>query len=208
MKSLSLPLFLILGLALAGCYRNPFTGMYSATAEIQIRFEPPCDVSGFFRGDRPDESPTQIASEVEIMQSNDVLVPIILKLKLDQIWAKRFKSDHDVLTLQEALDHLRKVLKIERVSGATIIKVIAYSEVPQETAEIANALIDSYKAMRDQEEAEHNKRGLDSLGTRSPNNKKWWLIKKLLWRKCRSLCRTKIINNARMFPPCVRNARK
>jgi uncharacterized protein involved in exopolysaccharide biosynthesis len=35
--------------------------------------------------------------------------------------------------------------------------------VPQEAADIANGVVDTYKAMRDQEEAARTKRGTDSL---------------------------------------------
>jgi uncharacterized protein involved in exopolysaccharide biosynthesis len=156
MKFLSLALALTLGLTLAGCGWNHFHKMYSATAVIQI--EPRTS----FMRELPDAS-TQIATEIEFMQSPDNLTPIIQKLKLDQIWAKRFKSDHDVLSPQKALDHLRKVLKIETVSGTNIIKVTACSEAPQEAADIANAVADNFKALRDQEEAERNKRGVDAL---------------------------------------------
>jgi uncharacterized protein involved in exopolysaccharide biosynthesis len=97
------------------------------------------------------------------MQSDDMLTPIIQNLKLDQIWAKRFRSDHDTLSPQEALDHLHKVLKIEEVSGTNILKVTAYSEEPQEAADIANAVADHYLAIRDQEEAVRKKRGEDAL---------------------------------------------
>ena len=158
MKSPSLSLVLILGLTLAGCAWNPFHKMYSATAEMQIRL----------RDNGPMSMPApngqiQIEMQMEFMQTPDILTAIIKNQTLDQIWAKRLQSDHDVLPPQQALDHLRKVLKIEAVPGTNIVKVTASSEVPQEAADIANALVDTYKAQRDQEEAERNSRGIDSL---------------------------------------------
>jgi uncharacterized protein involved in exopolysaccharide biosynthesis len=161
MKSLFPAFVLVLGLALAGCGWNPFHRMYSATAKLQ--FIPPIsDVQGLMLGGEPTFEDL-IAAEIKFMQSPDILTPSIQRLKLDQIWAKRFKSDHDPLSPQNALDHLRKILRIKLVSQTNIINVTAYSEVPQEAADIANGVVDNYKAMRDQEEAERNKRGMDSL---------------------------------------------
>jgi uncharacterized protein involved in exopolysaccharide biosynthesis len=79
------------------------------------------------------------------------------------ICSKRTKANHDVLSPQEALDHLRNALKIEAVRGTYIVKVTVSSEVPQEAADIANAVVDHYKAQRDRDEAERNKRGEDVL---------------------------------------------
>jgi uncharacterized protein involved in exopolysaccharide biosynthesis len=156
MKSLSVVLVLIPGLLLAGCGANTAPKMYSATAEIHI--EPLISVMMSLP-----EASAQIATHLQFMQSSDILTPIVQELKLDQIWAKRFQSNHDALSAQEALDHLSKVLKIEAVPGKNIVMVTACSEIPQEAADIANALVDHYKAYLDKEEAVRNKRGEDSL---------------------------------------------
>jgi uncharacterized protein involved in exopolysaccharide biosynthesis len=84
-------------------------------------------------------------------------------LKLDKSWAVRFKAESGPLTPKETLDHLRKVLKMEAVPGTNIIKITASSEVPQEAANIVNALVDHYKALRDQERAVQFNRGVDFL---------------------------------------------
>ena len=117
----------------------------------------------YFGPNGPPDAKTQITMQIGFMQSPDILTPIIQDLKLAQIWAKRFKSDHDVMTQQEALDHLRKVLKIEAVTGTNIVKVTASSQMPQEAADIANTLIDHYKAYSDQHEVERFERGADVM---------------------------------------------
>ena len=61
------------------------------------------------------------------------------------------------------MDHLRKVLKIEAIPGTNFVKVTASSEAPQEAADIANGIVDEYKALLDYQEAVRNKRGLDAL---------------------------------------------
>jgi uncharacterized protein involved in exopolysaccharide biosynthesis len=159
MKFFSLALVLILGFALAGCSWNPFHKIYSATTVIQIR---PRGVINLAYLKAEIDQWNRIPSD---MLSPNFLTVIIKDQKLDQVWAKRFQSDHDVLSPQEALDHLREVLKIEWVSGTNIIKITASSEVPQEAANIANAVADNYKAQCDQEDTERYERNQSSLRT-------------------------------------------
>jgi len=165
MKSFSFAAVLALSLALVGCGWNPFHKMYSATAEIQIRL----------RDNGPmmmpaSDGPSQIAIQIEIMLSDYSLNPIIKDLKLYRNQGKRFSLFHNivsspdnVLTSQEELNHLRQALKIEAVRGTNIVKVTAYSEVPNEAADLANAVIERYKYLRDQDQVERSERGIDSL---------------------------------------------
>jgi uncharacterized protein involved in exopolysaccharide biosynthesis len=162
MKSLSLALVLLLGLALSGCGWNPFHRMYSATAEIQIRPRGVTAILSPSPSGGLDDS-AWFENQIKLMQAGDILSPIIQDLKLGQIWAKRFKSDQDALSPNEALDHLRQVLKLEGVRGTNLMKITAYSEVPQEAADIANAVADRYKTVREIEENQRYNRGADAL---------------------------------------------
>jgi uncharacterized protein involved in exopolysaccharide biosynthesis len=119
---------LCLGLLLAGCH----FGMYSATTEIQL--SPKKD--------------TPVANEIGIMESPNILSPVVSDLKLDQTWAKRLNSGTPTLTMPQALEHFQKVLKIEAVPGTNIVKITAYSEVPEEAAQISNAVADRYTTFR------------------------------------------------------------
>ena len=162
MKSLSLAFVLALGLVFVGCHGNPFHKMYSATAEIELNL---AWTPALNTADRAFD-PALFSAEVKDMLSDANLMPVLQQLKLDRIWAKRLQSDHDTLSPQEALDHLRNVLKIENPRRTDIVEITAYSEIPQEAADIANAITDSYKTRREQEVAAHNKRDLDD-----PKNK-------------------------------------
>jgi succinoglycan biosynthesis transport protein ExoP len=167
MKLLLLTLVLVFDFALAGCH----WGLYSATAQIQILPRAVLNISDP-GDDGVNFDSKQFADEIEILDSKEVLTPIIRKLNLDQIWAQRFKSDHPVWTNQETLDHLDKVLKFEGVPQTTIIKITASSEVPQEAADIANAIADHYKAMRDEEETQRYERGENALRDQITQQKK------------------------------------
>ena len=135
----------MLVLAFAAWPNNLFAEMYSETAQIQVQL----------RGN------AGAANEIEIMQSPDVLAPIIADLKLDAVWAQRFGKGA-ALPMEDALAHMNAILKFEAVAGTDIIKVTASSEVPQEAAGIANAIVDRYKTMRDSEQDQLNLAGIDA----------------------------------------------
>jgi len=138
--------------------------IYTATAEMQIRPRGMVDVPAFSIGttDRQ-EDPIAFQSEFEVIQSPDILLPIINDLGLDKTWAKRFKSDQDSLPPVESLGYMNSILKLDLKRGTDIVEITVQSEVPKEAADIANAVIDHYQTLRDVEEDKRNSRGADSL---------------------------------------------
>src|SRR5579863_3946459 len=138
---------------------------YTAVAQIQIHSAGELTVRGIGEGlTEKGFDPTNFQAEFEIMQSPDVLLPIVNDLQLDRIWAKRvFKSTQEKVSAQEALGYLKGILKLDYKRGTNIIEITAQSEVPKEAADIANALADRYKTMRDVEEDQRNSRGGESL---------------------------------------------
>jgi len=141
---------------LAGKYvtDNFLPKVYTATAQIEVR--PGVD-NGF--------DAASFQAEFEIMESPEFLLPIIYDLGLDKAWAKRVdQSDldalpsEDALLPEDALAYMKKSLKIRLVPGTNIIKITASSDVPKEAADIANAIADRYKTMRDVEEDENEHR--------------------------------------------------
>ncbi len=140
--------------------------VYSASAQIQIRPSRELLVSGIGPNGYTEKGfdPVNFQAEFEIMKSSDVLMPIITDLQLDKIWAKRvYKSNLDALPPQDALAYMNQILKLDFSRGTNIINITVSSEVPKECADVANALADRYKTMRDVEEEQRNNRGTDSL---------------------------------------------
>jgi len=137
--------------------------IYTASSQIQIRPEGVKLVTSI-DGGNPDKNfdPTAFQAEFEILQSPDVLLPIINDLKLDQIWAKRTKRGDKLMPL-EALAYMKSALKLDLKRGTNIIEIGASSEDPNEAADIANAVADHYKTMRDVQEDQRNTKGADSL---------------------------------------------
>jgi len=162
--------------------------IYTATAEIQIHPRGVMVAPGIFNN-KIDEGfdSTQFQAEFEIMQSPDVLLPIIKDNGLDKIWAKRvFKSNMETLPDQDALGYMTGILKLDFTRGTNIIKIEVSDEVPEECAQIANALADRYKAMRDSEAGDRSKQGIDTLRDQITQQEKVVDEKRALVEKMRS----------------------
>jgi succinoglycan biosynthesis transport protein ExoP len=149
--------------------------VYMASSQIQIRPRAILDINGI----GPDGSTErgldsmQFQAEFQIMQSPDVLLPIITDLQLDKIWAKRvFNSGLDALPPQDALAFMVAHLNLSAGKGTSIINITFSSEVPKECADVANAVADRYKTMRDVEEDQRTQRGLDSLRSQITDQEK------------------------------------
>jgi capsular exopolysaccharide synthesis family protein len=139
---------------------------YTASAQIQIRPRGVHDVVGVGPDSQTERSfdSTNFQAEFEIMQSSDVLMPIITDLQLDKIWAKRIaKSSLEALPPQDAMGVMKQILKLDFTRGTNIINITVTSEVAKECADVANAVADRYKTMRDVEEDQRTNRGTDSL---------------------------------------------
>ena len=135
--------------------------VYTATSEIQIRAREVPLINGLTTTSTDKELSTQqFQNEFEIMSSPDVLSPIITDLQLDKVWAKRvYKSGLDTLPMQDALGYMSRILHLDYKRGTSIITITVSSEVPKECADIANAVADRYKTMRDVEEDQRASQG-------------------------------------------------
>jgi succinoglycan biosynthesis transport protein ExoP len=141
--------------------------VYTSTSQIQLRPSKFSSASGISPYDTLPNSvidPMTFQAEFTIMQSSDVLMPIITNLQLDKIWAKRvYKSSMDAMPPQDALAYMNKILHLDFVRSTNIINITVSSEVSKESADIANAIADQYKTMRDVEEQTRNDKATNSL---------------------------------------------
>lgn len=139
--------------------------IYTASAQIQIKPRGVLSVQGLGGGaTEKGFDQTNFQAEFEIMQSPDVLLPIINDLQLDKEWARRvYKSKMEKLPPLDALSYMGGILKLDFKRGTDIIVISVSSEVPKEAANIANALADRYKTMREVEENQRSNRGTVSL---------------------------------------------
>jgi capsular exopolysaccharide synthesis family protein len=140
--------------------------IYSATAEVEIRPRGEEAVNSFDGSttDRPFEQ-TLFQSEFERMKSPDVLMPIIDDLGLEKKWAQVLtKGKVDQLTPLQALSYMKgTVLDIQFKKGTELIDITANTRDPKEAADIANAVANHYKQVRDAEESERANGGIDTI---------------------------------------------
>lgn len=138
---------------------------YTATAQIQILPRDVVLVPAMMNPKTTGQfDPTDFQAEYEIMQSSQVLGPIITDLQLDKVWAKRFKMPIDAMPMQDALTQLSKnMLRVDFSKGTNLINITVLSDVSTEAADIANAVADRYKKMRDADVEQRNNQGTDAL---------------------------------------------
>ena len=138
---------------------------YTSTAEIKIQSSNVHVMPGLAVGefDRPIDS-TEFQTEYERMHSPQVLEPVITDMGLDKIWAKRvYKASIDKLPMQDALGYMNSILAVNFSHGTDLVEVSARSEIPQEAADIANAVVAQYKKIRDGEQSQNNSLGSQTL---------------------------------------------
>ena len=117
---------------------------YAATATLMVNYENNDPLA--FRGIQTGPVPAYISTEMELMQSSAVLLPVVDKLNLtaDRDYASGYRSGAGDLR-DWAKDNLSKGLEIDQGRfGSQLIYVIASARDPVLAASIANAVADTY----------------------------------------------------------------
>jgi len=102
--------------------------------------------------------PRFLATQFEIIQTKDVLYPVVEKLNLVQRWA-----DEGVTSMGAAYGRLRGMIQIRDIRNTDLIQILAYSTDPQIAADVANAVAEAYKTMRINQVEEWTNRALVGL---------------------------------------------
>jgi beta-lactamase regulating signal transducer with metallopeptidase domain len=88
-----------------------------------------------------------VPAEVEVIQSENVVVPAIVGLGLDKVWAKRLGSNESTLTPAEIMDRVGGMLTVKQTSPLTdIVYITVRDNDAREGADIANAIVKQYTA--------------------------------------------------------------
>jgi polysaccharide biosynthesis transport protein len=117
---------------------------YAATATLMVNYENNDPLAA--RGIQTGPVPAYISTEMELMQSSAVLLPVVDKLNLtaDQNYAAGYRSGAGE-PRDWAKDALSKGLEVEQGRfGSQLIYVIASARDPVLAASIANAVADTY----------------------------------------------------------------
>lgn len=91
--------------------------------------------------------PYFLQTQFEIMQSELVLVPVIEKLNLNDLWGKKYFAGQTLKTY-ETFKILKGRTALAPVRGTKLIAITVYSEDRKENAQIANAISESYQNYR------------------------------------------------------------
>lgn len=122
--------------------------LYSAAAKVEIRQgdylmqifnrQAPSGGTGPQRGD-----PRFLTTQFEIIQTKEVLYPVIQNLGLVQKW-----SDEGITSAGVAYEYLRNNMKVRDLRNTDLIEITVFSSNPELAATIANAVADQYKKVR------------------------------------------------------------
>jgi serine/threonine-protein kinase len=152
-KMVGLILFaIVFGLAIVVTYLLPAS--YAATARVklnrmvrqeQIQQIPPNLVvlpSAY--------DPYAIQTEFEVIRSERVLSRVAERLKLEEIWGKKYLSGEPLKT-SGCVEMLRGRLMLAPVRNTTIFEITCFSDTATESAALANAVAESYRGFNQEQ---------------------------------------------------------
>ena len=100
-------------------------------------------------------APTQF----EIIQSKEVLYPVIENQNLQKKWA----TEGQPLPREAAYGKLRGMLSLKQIRGTELLELDVTDTSPEESTQIVNAVAESYQDARKQQMQELNRTSVDSL---------------------------------------------
>src|SRR5687768_3654608 len=134
---------------------------YMSMARIEVGKDTP-DVGAILTPQTPLQyDPYFIQTECEKIRSTKVLHEVILKLNLQNEWAKRFGTD--TLKMGEAYKILVGQIDLRQSRNTSLIEIRAYSDDKKEAAKIANAIAEQYSIYRKDARGDLNASGIKAL---------------------------------------------
>jgi polysaccharide biosynthesis transport protein len=137
---------------------------FSSTAKIRIERDQ-TDIQGM-QGPSYANSydPFFIQTEFELIRSEEILGKVITKLNLNQKWAPKYLGQQGgMLKTQETLRFLRANVSLNTVRNTSLIEITVYSDKPEEAAQLANEVADTYKEYREKKRANLTEGGIVAL---------------------------------------------
>jgi capsular exopolysaccharide synthesis family protein len=130
---------------------------FESTALIQVQQNADFEIfqQGGFKGSDPRFTTTQF----EIIQSKEVLNPVIEKLGLAQRWAERY----EIKTKDLIYRKLKKMMTLEEERNTDLISITILSPDKKEAADMANGIADSYQQARIREQQSWVSKSLSTL---------------------------------------------
>src|ERR1041385_173877 len=108
---------------------------YSSTARVKVEQDANA-ANGY--------DPYFIMSQIEFIQSDMLLANVVEKLKLDQLWGKKYGGGKP-LKPAETVSLLKARIDLRPVRNTMLIAVGVFSDEPSEAARLANAIARAYQ---------------------------------------------------------------
>ncbi len=137
------------------------TKIYSAVTRIKVEQERPT-VQVFEQQLVPTYDPYFLQTQYEIIQSQQILQPVITRLKLMKVWEDR----HEPLALPEmdlAFRRLKGQVGVRRSRDTSLIEITVMDQDPRQAAEIANTIAEVFETNRLEVKKKQVTRGLEAL---------------------------------------------
>jgi capsular exopolysaccharide synthesis family protein len=131
---------------------------YESTALIQVQQNADLEIFQQ-RGMQGQSDPRFTTTQFEIIQSKEVLNPVIEKLDLVTKWAERYEIKSRELIYKK----LKKMMSLEEERNTDLISISVLSPDRKEAADIANAIADSYQQARIKEQQSWVSKSLSTL---------------------------------------------
>lgn len=140
---------------------------FASTARISIRHTDhpgyvPSSSSGSFPATSTDYDPYFVQTQIEVVQSQVVLGKTVERLNLTERWGKKFRGG-ERLTTPEAITFLKSSMELRPVRNTTLLEIRVYSDKPDEAAELANGVAESYRDYVESRRREAIEAGINSL---------------------------------------------
>lgn len=124
-------------------YFMPNQYQSSVTMEVQADSAPFRIFQGADNEGFPAADPRFLTTQFEILQSKEILYPVIEKLELAEAW-----YPGTPIPREQVYNQVRGMMALQEVRGTNIIEIRVTSRKPQEAAAIANAIADVYAQRR------------------------------------------------------------
>jgi len=137
---------------------------YSSFVRVEVKKEAQYTTS-LFQGGSSQFSQHDIyfmQTQFELIQSKDILYQVIEELNLNVEWGRRYGNPVPFETLQ-TFEILENKMRVEQLRNTDLIEITAYSEDPQEAADIANKIAEVYREHRIKDRQEDLEAGLVTL---------------------------------------------
>jgi capsular exopolysaccharide synthesis family protein len=130
---------------------------YESKVLMEVRKNADFEVFQASRGEGSD--PRFTTTQFEIIESKEILYPVIEKLGLEEKWRERYELRSREMVYRKLL----KMVSPEEVRNSDLISIVVLDEDRNEAADIANAVAEQYEAARIRDEESWTERSLSSL---------------------------------------------